>query len=140
MKAVGCALLLMLTVLVMGAGEVAVTSPSVTPPGTASPWTVFAPIIVAIVPVLVMLLKKKIPVKYAPVLPVIAVLLGPVVDYVLSWLVGKAADPTAGAMYGAMGVALREVVDQVRRADWSPESWTPPGDKASPPPVPPKGT
>jgi hypothetical protein len=79
-----------------------------------------APIIIAGVPLVTIFVKKLIPANLMALVPVIAVVLGPVLDYVVSWVIGKAADPTAGAMYGALGVVLREVVDQIKKAASAP--------------------
>jgi hypothetical protein len=73
------------------------------------------PVIIAAVPVVVMFVKKLLPSSASPLIPLLAVVVGPVLDFGVSWLTGKAADPTAGAMYGALGVVLREVGDQIRK-------------------------
>ena len=116
---------LVLLLLLAGLAPTPANAVDIVPATASNPWTVWMPVVITTVPVVVMYFKRFFPARYAPLIPVVAVALGPAVDWVLSWLAGKAADPTAGVMYGGLAVALREVVDQVRRADWSPASWTP---------------
>lgn len=88
---------------------------------SAGPFTVWMPVIVAIVPVVVMFAKKVIPDNLRALVPVVALVVGPILDFLISWLVGKAADPAAGVIYGSLGVVLREVVDQAKKA-WGSEA------------------
>ena len=82
--------------------------------------TLLTPVIVALVPVIVVLVKKVIPDKYAALYPVIATALGPVLDYASTWLSGQAASPGRGVLMGMAGVALREIVDQARKIPTGP--------------------
>lgn len=81
----------------------------------AATANLFLPLIIAVVPIIMAFGKKLIPVQYSALIPVVATALGPALDYGVSWLTGKAADPARGALYGMAGVALREIVDQVKK-------------------------
>jgi SNF family Na+-dependent transporter len=67
-------------------------------------------LIAAVAPIVVAGVKKVVPKVPKVVLPVLSVVVGTVAGYVTS------VGPLAGATYGAVGVALREVVDQVKKA------------------------
>ena len=77
--------------------------------------TLLTPVIVVVVPAIIMLLKKLIPEKWAPFYPLIASSLGPALDYLSTYVTGLAANPGQGLLMGMAGVALREVVDQVKK-------------------------
>jgi hypothetical protein len=80
-------------------------------------WTtLLTPLIVALVPILVILAKKIIPDKYAVFYPLIATALGPVLDWASTYLTSQAASPGRGVLLGMAGVAVREIVDQVKKA------------------------
>lgn len=93
------------------------------------PLTPWAPVIVALVPIVLLYVKKAIPPSATTLIPVLAPVLGAAADALIAWATGHQADPKAGAIYGALGVFLREVVDQVRKAPWTPDALTPPGDR-----------
>jgi hypothetical protein len=67
-------------------------------------------LIMAMSPLVVAGVKKVVPKVPKVVLPLLSVAVGTVAGYVTS------VGPLAGATYGAVGVALREVVDQVKKA------------------------
>lgn len=77
--------------------------------------TLIQPVIVAIIPVIVLLLKKVIPDKYAVFYPVIATVLGPILDYVSTYATGTQASPVKGLLLGGSAVALREIIDQMKK-------------------------
>ncbi len=91
------------------------------------PITVWTPVIAVLVPILLLYIKKAIPPSATLAILGLAPVLGAVVEWLIAWFNGQAADPKAGAVYGALGVFLREIVDQIRRAPWTPDAWTPPG-------------
>lgn len=82
--------------------------------------TLLTPLIVALVPILVILAKQVIPARYAVFYPLIATALGPVLDYLSTYLTGLPASPGLGVLMGMAGVALREVVDQLRKMRTGP--------------------
>ena len=82
--------------------------------------TLLTPLIVALVPILVILFKQVIPARYAVFYPLIATALGPVLDYLSTYLTGLPASPGIGVLMGMAGVALRELVDQIRKAKYLP--------------------
>lgn len=82
--------------------------------------TLLTPVIVALVPILVILFKKMIPDRYAVFYPLIATALGPVLDYLSTYLTGLAAAPGRGLLMGMAGVALREIIDQLRKLKTGP--------------------
>ena len=77
--------------------------------------TLMTPAIVIAVPLLVALLKRMIPAKWAPLYPVLAGALGPLLEYAGTYVTGQAAQPGNGLLMGMAGVALREVVDQLKK-------------------------
>ena len=84
-------------------------------------WTtLLTPLIVAVVPILVVLVKRVIPDRYAVFYPVAATVLGPILDYVSTWVTGQAAEPGRGVLMGMAGVALREIIDQLRKLKTGP--------------------
>jgi hypothetical protein len=84
-------------------------------------WTtLFTPLIVALVPILVILVKKVIPDRYAVFYPVAATVLGPILDYLSTWVTAQPASPGRGVLMGMAGVALREVIDQLRKLKTGP--------------------
>jgi hypothetical protein len=79
--------------------------------------TALTPLIVTVlIPLVMSQAKKLIPESWKPLIPTLAVALGPLADLAISWLTGKAADPALGLLYGGAAVALREIVDQVKKA------------------------
>ena len=77
--------------------------------------TLLTPLIVALVPLLTMLGKRYLPARYKVMVLGLAVSLGPVLDYLSTWLSQQPASPGRGVLLGMAGVALREVIDQVRK-------------------------
>lgn len=77
--------------------------------------TLLAPVIIAAVPILVLFIKKAIPERFTFVLPLIATALGPLLDFVSLKATGVGHGALSGVLYGMSGVALREVIDQVKK-------------------------
>ena len=77
--------------------------------------TLMTPAIVIAVPLLVTLLKRAIPAKWSPLYPVLAGALGPLLEYAGTYVTGLTAQPGNGLLMGMAGVALREVVDQLKK-------------------------
>ncbi len=80
-------------------------------------WSALVPgLIPVVVPVAVYLLKSLVPKVPTVWLPVAAIALGAVADTAAHFATGSVANPILGAVLGAAGVGLREVVDQIRKA------------------------
>lgn len=77
--------------------------------------TLLQPVIIAIIPLIVLLLKKVIPDKYAVFYPIIATALGPALDYVSTYATGAQASPVKALLLGGSAVALREIIDQMKK-------------------------
>jgi hypothetical protein len=77
--------------------------------------TLIQPIIIAVIPIIVLLLKKVIPDKYAVFYPVIATMLGPILDWLSTYATGASASPLKGLLLGGSAVALREIIDQLKQ-------------------------
>jgi hypothetical protein len=75
----------------------------------------FTPLIITLIPILVALSKQIIPARYAVLYPMLATVLGPVLDYASTWLSAQPANPGRGLLMGMAAVALREIVDQLRK-------------------------
>jgi len=84
--------------------------------------TLLTPLIVALVPLLTMLGKRYLPARYKVMVLGLAVSLGPVLDYLSTWLSQQPASPGRGVLLGMAGVARREVIDQVRKRPSAPAS------------------
>jgi hypothetical protein len=82
--------------------------------------TLLTPLIIALVPILTILSKKIVPDKYRVLIPVFAVLKGPLLDAAFTWLSQQPANPGRGVLLGMAGVALREIVDQARKIQTGP--------------------
>jgi hypothetical protein len=79
-------------------------------------WTQLLPLLITgLVPLLIALTKLALPMvpKWLP--PILAPLLGLVLGYVESLLTAGNFNPLNMALYGALGVWLREVVDQLKK-------------------------
>ncbi len=74
------------------------------------------PIIIAVLPILipmiVAMLRKIVP---KPFLPVVAILLGGVVDFVNYAVVSLGLPPGIGAILGAAGIGLRQVMKEIKK-------------------------
>lgn len=90
------------------------------------PLDIWTPVIIVLVPIALLYVKKVIPPSANVAILGLAPVLGAAADYALSWFTGHQADPKVGAIYGALGVFIREIVDQIRRAPWTPDAITPP--------------
>lgn len=76
-------------------------------------WTL---LISFVVPALIAAVKTLVPWVPKAVLPILAPLAGAAVELV-GYLVGMwPSDPLRGAVFGALGVFIREVYDQLRKA------------------------
>lgn len=71
-------------------------------------------IIPVLVPILVAALKRAIVKVPSPMLPIVAIALGAVLDTVNVIVTGGGVGPLWGLVLGGAGVAVREVVDQLR--------------------------
>ena len=78
--------------------------------------TLFPALIPVVTPLLIAGVKKLIPFISKPLLPIIAILLGALIDILSSLATGTSMNPIYGAVLGAAGIGLREVVDQVKKA------------------------
>ena len=81
------------------------------------PWET---LIVPVVPVLIAILKILVPKIPKAALPIMAPLLGAALDIAASYLGTGTANPVWGAVLGAAGVGLREIVDQMRKLGAAP--------------------
>ncbi len=81
-------------------------------PGSASPWQLLIPVLV---PVLIAGVKWLLPKIPAVALPILAPVLGAALDIVLHYAGATGSNGLLGAVLGAAGVGLREVVDQVKK-------------------------
>lgn len=77
--------------------------------------TLFAPVVIALVPILVALLKRVIPPSQGWLYPLLATGLGALLDTVSSYASGTSLGPKWGAVLGLAGVGLREIIDQLRQ-------------------------
>lgn len=100
---------LALPILAMGAetGGTPVVSPSAS---SVSLWVVLIPILVPIVIAILKTLAPKIPKSW---LPIIAPILGALVEIFTSGTIGIGT--VWGAALGSAGVGIREIVDQMRK-------------------------
>jgi hypothetical protein len=64
--------------------------------------------------------KKIIPDRYAFVYPMIASALGPALDYLSTYATGAAVNPAKGLLMGMAAVALREMLDQLKKIKTGP--------------------
>ena len=73
-------------------------------------------IIPILVPVLVAAFKTKVYPKIPSwATPLLAVITGPIIDFLLAAVTARAADPKFGVLYGLAGIGIREVLDQTRK-------------------------
>ncbi|HSE02881.1 MAG TPA: hypothetical protein VLK35_01910 [Methylomirabilota bacterium] len=80
-------------------------------------WQVlFAPVVIALIPILVNFIKKLIPAQFTWAIPLLAMVLGPVADFVSQQATGTGVGPVAAAALGLAAVGLREIVNQLRQA------------------------
>lgn len=77
-------------------------------------WTLLIPLIV---PIALAGLKYIVPKIPKAALPILAPVLGAAVEIVGHYAGLWAADPVKGAIFGALGVFIREVYDQLRKAN-----------------------
>ena len=82
--------------------------------------TLLTPLIVALVPILTALLKRFLPAGAKLSVLSVAVTLGPVLEYLSTYLSQQAAAPGRGVVLALVGIAVREVVDQLRKIQTGP--------------------
>lgn len=87
--------------------------PATPPPADLLGWVNL--IIVALTPIVIAGIKKLAPRIPTMLLPFIAPLIGLALNYIASFATGHAANPIVGAVAGALGVWLRELVDQTKK-------------------------
>lgn len=84
-------------------------------------WTALTtPAIIALVPLIVAAVKRWAPTRYTVLWPALATALGPLLDVASTYLTAQPASPGRGILLGMAGVALREVVDQLRKTKMGP--------------------
>lgn len=82
--------------------------------------TLLTPLIVAVVPIVVAIAKRWMPDRWTVLYPLLATALGPVFDYLSTWLTQQPASPGRGLLMGMAAVALREILDQARKGPAGP--------------------
>lgn len=78
--------------------------------------TLFAPVVIALIPILVNFIKKAIPEKYGWITPLLATVLGPIADFISQKATGVGVGPVAAAALGLAGIGVREIVNQLKQA------------------------
>lgn len=73
------------------------------------------PLLVILVPLILSQAKKLLGGRATWLIPASAPLLGALVDFLQSFVTNTSLGPTTAAVLGAVGVWLRELVDQVRK-------------------------
>ena len=68
-----------------------------------------------LVPLLIMLIKRGLAYLPSWTIPVAAIVLGALIDAINGWTTGANLGGPWGAVLGAAGVGVREVLDQVRK-------------------------
>lgn len=76
--------------------------------------TLVLTLIPVVVPLLVYLTKRVVPKMPRWTLPILATGLGVALDVANGYVTGGKVDPVVGALLGASGVGVREVIDQVK--------------------------
>lgn len=72
-------------------------------------------VIVALTPIVIAGIKKLVPVIPGVMFPFIAPVVGLILNWISTFATGHAADPVVGAITGALGLWLRELVDQTKQ-------------------------
>lgn len=84
-------------------------------------WTTYLQVLLPIVvPLLISQGKKLLGDRWNFLIPLSAPVLGALVDFLQSFVSGAGLGPAQAAVFGALGVFLREVVDQIRQAQQPP--------------------
>lgn len=86
---------------------------AVTPAAPANNW--ITALIPLVVPIIVAGIKLALPRLPKAWLPIAAVALGAGLDLVSHWTTGSTSSPLLGAIMGAAGVGIREILDQVKK-------------------------
>ena len=88
------------------------------PPTAPNPFLtqLLATLTPVFVPIVILLLKKGIAKLPSWSLPVIAIGLGVLADFLTQLVTGSSLGPMWGGVLGAAGVGLRELVDQTKKA------------------------
>ena len=99
-----------------GASAVSVSNAVTASEPAALDWSaLLSPILVAVIPLVVALMKKFIPPERKMAVVSIAVALGPLFDYVSTYVTAQAASPGRGLAIGLAAIGLRELVDRARK-------------------------
>ena len=77
--------------------------------------TLFAPVVIALIPIIVNYVKKLIPESQSWIVPLLAMVLGPLADFVAQKAVGVGVGPLAAVALGLAGIGLREIVNQLKQ-------------------------
>lgn len=113
----GAILILMLFQLICLAAYAQTNVPPVpggTPPGTPGPGVGLALVLIPLlVPLIVAASKYFLPSVPGWMLPIIAPILGALLNYISTITLGTDASPLLGAALGSAGVGIREIIDQV---------------------------
>lgn len=79
-------------------------------------WQIlFAPVVVALIPILVNYIKKLIPERLTWVIPMLAMVLGPIADFVSQKAFGVGVGPVTSVALGLAGIGLRELVSNLMK-------------------------
>jgi hypothetical protein len=89
-----------------------VDSSSASAPGSSSAWELMIPVLV---PVIIAAVKWALPKVPAVALPILAPVLGAAMEIVLHFAGVSGSNGVLGAVLGAAGVGLREVIDQIKK-------------------------
>ena len=76
----------------------------------------YTQLILVLVPILLYGMKLVVPMIPKWLIPILAPILGAALDILNSYLTGHSLSPMTGAVLGGLGVWLREVIDQVKKA------------------------
>ncbi len=113
--------LALIAVLALGQTGAAATAPGVTVTSTAQFWT-FG--IAAATPIIVNFLKKAVPQAPSWSLPLICPVLGIALGFAMNWVAGTKLTWIDGAQLGALGIAIRELTNQLVTKQLQPPAST----------------
>jgi ApbE superfamily uncharacterized protein (UPF0280 family) len=89
-------------------------------------WTTaFTPVLIGVIPVLVHYVKRTIPESMTWMVPVFAMILGPVADAISMKATGVGVGPMAAVGLGLASIGLREIVNQLTKAAKPPAPLNP---------------
>lgn len=92
-----------------------VPAPGVTPAPKSTGLGLMLKLIPLAVPVLIAVAKYFLPRVPLWLLPILAPVLGALIDFLTALATGNAANPLIGALFGSAGVGVRELLDQVKQ-------------------------